>query len=152
VLGLVAIGTVGCQSAPTHALPPLGTLSVTSAPARSQAVHVGDPITINYTVYNDGYDVDDVGLYLSGTGWGKYKVSSPNCVLHQSESSVWCGRFKDGDSLTITIVAVATRVGSSTLCARVDQKQGGWEGAFVMGVNGRAESMMSCVEQDVGAG
>ena len=73
VLGLLAIGTVGCQTAPSHALPPLGTLSVTSEPARPQAVHVGDPITINYTVYNDGYDVDDVGLYLSGAEWDKYK-------------------------------------------------------------------------------
>ena len=143
---------MGCQSAPSHALPPLGTLTVTSEPAPPQAVHVGDPITIYYTVYNDGYDVDDVGLYLSGTGWDKYKVSSPNCAFHQSESSVWCGRFKDGDTLTITIVAVASRVGSSSLCARVDQKQAGWEGAFVMGVNGRAESMTSCVEQIVAAG
>jgi hypothetical protein len=152
VLGLLAIGTVGCQTAPSHALPPLGTLSVTSEPTRPQAVHVGDPITINYTVYNDGYDVDDVGLYLSGAEWDKYKISSPNCIVHKSDSSVWCGRFKDGDTITITIVAVASRAGSSTLCARVDQKQGGWEGAFVMGVNGRAESMMSCIEQIVAAG
>lgn len=148
-VGLAVLSTAACQAAPTHALPPLGTLSVSAEPAPPRAVHVGDALRINYTVYNDGYDVDDVGLYMSGTGWPNYKVSSPNCVVHQSEATIWCGRFRDGDTITIAIVAVAQRTGSSSLCARVDQKQGGWEGAFVMGVNGRAVSMESCVQQTI---